>query len=259
MQLEVPEPGNGVTLTALGATGNEASFQLFVSDDGRIQYPEPEEFNTGDAEASTSAVPSACDDSAYALLTYEWFGHPYKWYLGDGGNPGGMNDDDTALAFADAINNITRSTNDCGLADEVSAERDYQGLTTTEADISPTEAKCLPRDGTSTWDGGDLISDWVAVTCTFSEPSGSARWLSVESDVRYNTTDYDFTNEGGSATCSYKIDLRETGTHEAGHVFGLDHPGAGHDNLTMHANSFWCSTSKRTLGRGDVLGLRALY
>ncbi|WP_307050327.1 matrixin family metalloprotease [Streptomyces achromogenes] len=53
--------------------------------------------------------------------------------------------------------------------------------------------------------------------------------------------------------------MRSVATHEAGHVFGLAHSGAGHENLTMFASSFACSTSARTLGKGDVLGLRTLY
>ena len=57
-----------------------------------------------------------------------------------------------------------------------------------------------------------------------------------------------------------KFDLRNVGTHEAGHVAGL-----GHDNspksgcLTMYKFAGLGETQKRTLGLGDKLGMDALY
>lgn len=53
--------------------------------------------------------------------------------------------------------------------------------------------------------------------------------------------------------------MRAVGTHEAGHVFGMGHVFDGHSNLTMYANSFMCDAKARTLGYGDVLGLRKKY
>lgn len=79
-----------------------------------------------------------------------------------------------------------------------------------------------------------------------------------EADVRYDTTDFGFTNSP-TCSCSNKYDIRSVGTYEAGHVFGMGHVGAGHENLTMYINSFKCSTKARTLGKGDVLGLRSIY
>ncbi|GLY30805.1 matrixin family metalloprotease [Kineosporia sp. NBRC 101731] len=81
----------------------------------------------------------------------------------------------------------------------------------------------------------------------------------LEADVRYNTNDHNFTNNGASGSCSAQYDVRSVGTHEAGHVFGMGHVGSGHDNLTMYTKSFYCDTRARTLGKGDVLGLRSIY
>lgn len=80
----------------------------------------------------------------------------------------------------------------------------------------------------------------------------------IEADVRYNTADYDFT-DNISGSCYHKFDVRGVGTHEAGHVYGLDHVADGHANLTMDIQSFYCSAAARTLGKGDVLGLQSIY
>lgn len=51
-------------------------------------------------------------------------------------------------------------------------------------------------------------------------------------------------------------------THEFGHWYGLGdlYYGENATALTMFFKSFGpCNTDKRSLGRGDVLGLRDLY
>lgn len=83
-------------------------------------------------------------------------------------------------------------------------------------------------------------------------------WTLREADVRFNTYDHDFTDKPTSS-CSNKFDIRSVGTHEAGHVFGLKDIAGAHDNLTMYESSIRCSTRARTLGKGDVLGLRSIY
>ncbi|MBT2401989.1 matrixin family metalloprotease [Streptomyces sp. ISL-100] len=96
------------------------------------------------------------------------------------------------------------------------------------------------------------------MACTWSWSSPGIKNDLREADVRFNTTDFDFTNNPTSS-CRNKDDIRSVGTHEAGHVFGMGHVATGHSNLTMYTNSFTCSTKARTLGKGDVLGLRSIY
>ncbi|TCC55180.1 matrixin family metalloprotease [Kribbella pittospori] len=252
--VEIPAPGHGVGVAAVSATGAEQVFQVSVSDDGRISYPQFTEHNADGA--GITASPSACSDGAYSLTGTEWFGTKYKWYIGDGGMPGALSQSKAQAAFADVINNITGSYNDCGYTDQVSALSQYMGTTTYESDIS-SSTTCTERDGESTWDAGNLSTGVLAATCWWYQPSGQATNLTVEADVRYNTTDYNFTDS--PSTCTSQYDVREVGTHEAGHVFGLGHVGSGHTNLTMYTSSGTCDTKERTLGKGDVLGLRALY
>ena len=95
-------------------------------------------------------------------------------------------------------------------------------------------------------------SSTVAVTSTWAyRGSGEA----VESDARYNTY-YPWSTSGASNA----MDVGHVGTHEIGHTFGLGHPsGSGIDCLTMYAYVNYGVTIGRTLGNGDILGIKAIY
>ncbi|YAL82836.1 hypothetical protein ACMYYO_13065 [Dermacoccaceae bacterium W4C1] len=199
--LTVPAPGNSVSVEALQADGSEASFEISVGSDGRLSFPQEA---AARVTAKAAASPGACSDGAYSLKNWKVYG-TYNWYIGDGGMPGALSRSNAQKAFADAINNITGSYNNCGYTDQVSAKSSYKGTTTYEADVNSNN-ECTARDGKSTWDAGNLKTGTVAVTCTyFTARSGPD--TALESDVRYNTTDYNFTDSPArvaptSTTCA---------------------------------------------------------
>lgn len=92
----------------------------------------------------------------------------------------------------------------------------------------------------------------VAVTTTWSyRGSGQA----VESDGQYNTY-YPWSTSGASNA----MDVESVVQHEVGHTFGLNHPsGSGIECLTMYAYVNYGWTHGRTLGDGDILGIKAIY
>lgn len=92
----------------------------------------------------------------------------------------------------------------------------------------------------------------IAVTTTwYSRLSG----LAVESDGQYNTY-YPWATDGRAGA----MDVQNIVAHEVGHTFGLDHPkGKDIGCLTMYAYGSLGETQKRTLGTGDILGIRAIY
>jgi hypothetical protein len=254
----VPRPGEAAGVEALTVDGRGLGFQIEVAANGTVSYPqETVHAPSTAAGVAAAASPSACSDGAYSTNDLKEYG-TYNWYIGDGGMPGALSQSAAQGAFADAINNITQSYNNCGYTDQVGASSAYQGTTTYESDMSST-GSCTDRDGKSTWDAGNLESGTVAQTCWWSTPTPGFKNDLVEADVRYNTTDYDFTDNPTSSSCSNKYDVRSVGTHEAGHVFGMGHVGSGHSELTMYTNSFTCTAKARTLGKGDVLGLRSIY
>lgn len=294
----VPEPGTTVSVDVLATDGESHGFSLEVATDGKVSYaltdvgadastagtdvPDhltnpthtaadlSEEADSVDADApdavpqgeaelaevDTAAAAGACSDGTYKTADRKEYG-TYQWYIGDGGMPGGLSRTDAKWAFWDAIDNITDSYNNCGYTDQVGAKHNYLGTTSREADVN-SSSHCTSRDGVSTWDAGNLQSTTVAITCAWTFPTPGIKNDLLEADVRYNTTDHDFTNKPTSS-CSGKFDVRAVGTHEAGHVFGLGHVGSGHENLTMYTSSFPCTTKARTLGKGDVLALRSIY
>ncbi|HUR69398.1 MAG TPA: matrixin family metalloprotease [Candidatus Thermoplasmatota archaeon] len=115
------------------------------------------------------------------------------------------------------------------------------------------------RGTAGTYDGVNQL-DWVnigasttiAVTTTWSyRGSGEA----AESDGQYNT--YYAWGSGQSNAMDYENIIQ----HETGHTFGLNHPTSSSTNscLTMYAYSDYGVTSGRTLGDGDILGIKAVY
>lgn len=95
-------------------------------------------------------------------------------------------------------------------------------------------------------------SSTVAVTTTWSY-RGSG--IAVESDGQYNTY-YPWATNGASNA----MDVESVTQHETGHTYGLNHPsGSGIDCLSMYAYVNYGWTHGRTLGDGDILGIKAIY
>ncbi|MEV6613333.1 matrixin family metalloprotease [Streptomyces sp. NPDC051051] len=259
----VPEPGTTVSVDALTVDGSLHGFTLAVAADGTVSY---DLADTGthatapDHAHAAAGTPgrarAACADGAHATADHKVY-DTYEWFLGDGALPGNLSPGDARRAFEGAIGTITAGRNDCGFGDAVTAEARFLSRTGNEADID-RDAHCTARDGMSVWDAGDLGGGVVATTCSWSRAVSGGPDELREADVRFNIADHAFTDRP-TDTCSHTYDVRSVATHEAGHVFGLAHVGQGHESQTMFTNSFACSTAARTLGRGDVLGLRTLY
>lgn len=250
----IPAAGEGVHATAIRADGSTAEFGVRVTEDGAISYETSEEQHLV-AGSVSSGSPSSCEDDTYILKYWKEYG-TWDWYIGDGGKPAGLTTAAAKDAYVDSINNMTQTTNTCNYTDQVDASASYKGTTTLEADIN-SESDCTAKDDKSTVDGGNLKWPDIAVTCTFTRSIPGVKDDNVQSDIRFNTTDFDFVD--GVSGCTNQHDLRSIMTHEVGHVFGMADVYGDHAWLTMSGTGGACQTRARTLAKGDVLGMRALY
>lgn len=221
---------------------------------------------------SVVTAPSACTDDAYSLWR-EYNGelviesNTIQWYFRDSTAPSYLNRGDLASELARGYENIETSRNDCLLLDEVSASQQYSGYRDVPSRIS-ADQRCTENDGIYMVDFG-VIQEVngilpLALACRYSVHVGQ-RWEVVDGDIKFNKEYYAwFLGEPEIAGCKdgannwYSVE--SVMTHEAGHIFGLGHVSeADHPHLTMSELIGACDESAKTLGKGDVFGLRVLY
>lgn len=168
-----------------------------------------------------------CESNAFKATAYKW-NAPYTAKAAD------------FASQADAAGNAWDAETGADVFGSVAAGRD--GTAGVRDDVNQLEWVNLGAGGT------------IAVTTTwYFINTGEA----IESDGEYNTFYAWATNGDADA-----MDAQNILTHEIGHTFGLDHPKgkpAAIGCLTMYAYGSEGETQKRTLGDGDVLGIRDRY
>jgi len=142
-------------------------------------------------------------------------------------------------------------------------EVEYAITTSAETWDDETTFEVFSYEGTTTSTSGNLdglnVVDWdkyrrgvIAVTMIWtSVATGDV----VEVDMKLNTR-YDWSLTGETN----KMDVQNIVTHEFGHWAGLADLYDEEDALlTMYGYSSYGITYQRTLGLGDILGIRAVY
>ena len=197
-------------------------------------------------DSTVGIAPPPCQDRAFNTLGGKQAG-TYKWSFKQTSTPSGLGRSAVAAVLKRSFNNVTGENNDCGRADTVSATSKYLGTTS-------RAPNCNNRDGHNVVGFAKLDPGTLAVTCY---------WISagkiVEADMKITTRE---SWALSLATCHGNMPMLEaTITHEAGHVFGLDHVGENrHGRLTMSPYIDGpCENNEATLGLGDMLGLESLY
>jgi hypothetical protein len=242
----VPEPGSGVFAEVIAADGSMHTLELETQLDGTVV-----EHLAGTA-ASSRSNPPACSDGAFNLASYHW-SETLHWRFKASTTPASLNTAAVEDALVAGTTNITTSRNDCGLSDKVAATQHYDGTTATGPNIHDN-GTCGSADGLSVVAFGALPNAALGVTCTWY-----SQGVALETDIRLNRGDHAWytTKPVG---CNNRFDLQGVMTHERGHSFGLAHVSeASHGALTMSEAIGPCDSSARTLGLGDVRGLREKY
>ena len=256
----VPAPGHGVSVTVLGVEEEDSVvIEVEVSRAGEISFDSP-----ADALSSTEADPSpaACEDTTYGLLGHKWYS-TMQWRLNDVAKPSNLTATQVVTAVREGGTNVTGASNTCGLVDDVSATLSYQGTTTAGVDMFTSNGivYCDTSSQTndlSTVGFASMPSGYLAATCTWKVNRDPEVDEATESDIRLNLSK-SWTVTPGASGCSGQYDLKYVVTHERGHTYGLADLAGDHTALTMYERGSTCSASGRTLGLGDVLGLRQLY
>lgn len=147
--------------------------------------------------------------------------------------------------------NAWRDTyNSCGLNDITNLVPSLLGSTTTSYHTY--------TDNTSLLDVGNIDNTecepkpgYIRLACASTFVDGAGRIH--EFDIRFTDRPSTFATSGASD----RADFQSVSTHEMGHAIGLAHVD---DNaLTMYWKARAGDTGPRSLGKGDVLGMRALY
>jgi hypothetical protein len=193
-----------------------------------------------------NAAPGPCADSAYRLLGASQPGGSYSWSYNAASTPTYLSKAGVVSVLNKAFSNITDVNNDCGLPDNVSATHTYLGTTS-------TRAKCGRRDSHNVIGFNQLEFGVLAVTCYWTRGGRI-----TEADMQITTLEQWALSP---SSCFNEMILEATVTHEAGHVFGLDHVGERkHGRLTMSPYiDGSCDDNESTLGWGDIRGLEAMY
>jgi hypothetical protein len=252
----LPDAGEGVYAEALTPTGAQ-ELEVTHRRDGTVELEQvgnDSDDETASAPASSRELvarssPEECTDRAFHRVGYQVSKVGYRIKLSS--TPRNLARAAAINAIRRAGTNMLRANNSCHLGYRVPAALRYDGRTGLSADVTK-DGRCVGNDGVSVASFGDLPKA-LAVTCTFF-----MNGIVISSDLQINKADYRWTTNPGSRSCKHMWDLESVVTHERGHTLGLDHvPEYPHRNLTMSpVINGACQSSERTLGRGDVLGLR---
>jgi hypothetical protein len=248
---------------------------------GNAQYPyaEGQDAIDGSMASCWPDCPPPCQDDAFNLAQVE--GEPYKetdrniWSLNTDSAPihqppgePQMTVADVEAALRHGRSNVTNQRTNCDpyndgryLQDQVSATSQYGGPDNGRRAGISSQDDCTGQDFHNTTDFGDL-QDAVGLTCAYTRGTQGEFLELSEADIRLNKVDYNWTLHPNRSDCDVDFDIEAAFTHESAHVYGMGHVGPrNHGRLTMAATAegFYCTGEKRSLGLGDILGLRYLY
>lgn len=261
----VPVPGGGASVYTVDEKGGD-EFSAETADDGTVTLFSVGPDDPGSTTSSGTSIASgtrrpqpltpiaACDDdekNVTGLKESNLFG----WRIRTSTIPSYLNQANAIESIRNGIRNITNVNNDCLRGDNVSATANYEGSTTFQATFDGDN--CLNGGGPNVVDFGPINNGRAAVACV-----SSINQEITFVDVRMNSAK-EWTVDPGSGCGGTKFDIESVMTHERGHTFGIGHVGDPdidtHSLLTMYPEIPLCTTSKRTLGKGDWLALEDIY
>lgn len=195
--------------------------------------------------AVMASVNPKCDNYSYNAFPTRWV-TTFQWRLKSASAA-----TISSTALAGGINAMANGTSICGnLANSATAS--YLGTTTSSATVY-SNGLYAPTNQLNVIDLGALPSNYLAAACRY-ENAGLISWASV----RFNSAFTWYTASSSTGCSGSKYDVQGVMTHEAGHVFGLNHV-AESTLQVMKPSSGTCEVSQRSLGAGDLAGMKVKY
>ncbi len=200
----VPSAGNGTEAFVDFPNGSTETVSVFTSESGVVSVEDWGDEATNGPSTTVGATPTdpqGCDDGAYGTSGYHWFKpgggiQTMNWYFNSSSKPENVSVDNAESALQAGATNITSSSNACGYSDQISATHAYQGRNSRGVNIG-LDTTCAPSgngyDGVNEVGFGDLNDsgpDPVAVTCNHNITDNYGDKITIESDIRFNKTDY---------------------------------------------------------------------
>lgn len=201
--------------------------------------------------ACTLPATDLCTD--YAAGRNKWAPEPIVYYVNPSGAPPGFVEAVQAAFDAWELEQKSPAVENAHPGDRSTIDFSFGGTTTR---VAPK------RDGFNVVGLGSPSScDHCAGTS-----NTTSRGQIVESDISFDpgptgdAADVWSTDLSCPSTDCNRFDVHGAATHEIGHLLGLFHvPDDVHAELTMSPRPRRDDTFMRTLGAGDVLGVRKLY
>jgi hypothetical protein len=171
------------------------------------------------------------------------------WYFNLASRPTYLSQDVYAHIRA-AANRVSNNSNNCGVADGSSYSQRDAGTTTRNPNIN-SGGSCTTRDTFNVTGFGAIDpANVLAVACRwYTVPGGQV----LEGDERFDKSGTLWTLSPGTG-CSGRYDVQSVGTHEHGHIAGMEHANeTDHPWLTMSTNiNGPCQASERTFALGEA-------
>ncbi|MDR0627844.1 MAG: matrixin family metalloprotease [Bifidobacteriaceae bacterium] len=292
----IPKAGEGTAVTATMADGSAVAIEVFTSTAGDVSLSvsgpsdsavvkkagaardaarkkgqrwqggseRPINVNSGAQKSSAStgqsvaAAVTRCSSSTYSTLKGKWHHNPYLIVNTSEGLPSGVKGSAFLQIARDSMNTWVNVTDACSVADSMTRTATIYENNYSNSNINGANNACASSsDGFHVVDFGNLTGGTVGLAC--SRYVWVLGWRTNEVDVRLDNSSRSWVTSTSGCTGS-KYDVRSVLTHELGHFWGLaDQYASSTSQLTMYGYSSTCSTTQRTLGKGDALGINALY
>lgn len=253
----VPRPGESVYASATSPEGGQ---ELVVSNpvgEELVVEKVGDETKTEEPFRLYPMSSSGCGDRYYDNWDMKLYNYN-RWYINGRSIPSSLSKARVSVAMRKAGANIQNVEDLCGVRDKVRGRLLYRGGISRSVDMN-SAGTCNASDGKSVVGFGALPGSYTGKACVFSWiQDGPNRVASA--DIRLNEHDYRWTARV-TGSCRGRYDIQSTMTHERGHHFGLGEASpTKHPSLTMNSSAAGpCRTFKRSLGKGDAIGLNRKY